>query len=789
MSYLGTRLDFYTLPFNLRGKNWIFDNWGRYINSLTPDLRIDDFQFLRVDSLSLKIKVNLNQIYSSCKAGYNFNYLKVTLGFTQSTYAYYFYKITKITQLAEYTIELDLELDVLNTYERTDRDSSLPASQNAYQLSDKSVILREHKSRLNNVISNYSERNIDKYSEGIDTILFKKKEQDICFERTSHTPYIDVQNTWYLVYMNNNDPVSNSSDTQSKYVNPVRLFIASDLGYRLNISGIASAQRISADSLSMYWSGAEELLFIRNTDMGTARINITWQGVTYTLVPTTTNYGNNEFSMIMFRRQNNTDTYFTAYGYKFLNNDDTSANAQITNLGTGAYFDILYCDYCLIAKAVLFNDPSNYSLMYGAVSNNTTIFTYSIGSDNQYSINDTGGIFSNINLTDPKLIKIIALPYSPLDELNGKFETNITTLPPNMIYNTTYRMLEFSEINDIYFNYQKSLLSSADNPLEEKYVDFTGRTISISDNRDITLESKLFHSDYYLPKFVYDSFTFNFQLELCIASHDPFRIDYVVSKNVTSKFMFRFATYITDGYDTQDYNNILIIERNNEVTLYTNEYMNYMRLGYKFDTKSMEKQNVSNWVGVALSSIGAVASFISSIYTGGAGIVAGVSLLTTATGGTIRAVQSAQQNDRNLAQKQLQLQAQSTSVSSSSDLDLLKAYSGNVAKICYYGLSDVMKQALFDYFYYNGYATRRYLNNNLYECERINFNFVQAEIEIYNNNRINSEHLEKIKQCYKDGVTIFHYYRNGYYTNDSTPYEYKQIYENWEKDFYDDYNS
>ena len=396
----------------------------------------------------------------------------------------------------------------------------------------------------------------------------------------------------------------------------------------------------------------------------------------------------------------------------------------------------------------------------------------------------------NENCTVPftKLIKIVCIPYPPLREFINSHTTagKITAYPQNMIWNDTYELFEFADIQEVYLNYSKII---KENPLKEKVIDMHTLTLTRKDNKDKIYESKLYHSDYYLPKFVYDSFSFTFQLELLSAYYNDFSLNYVISKNVTSKFMFTFESYYTANYEIQDYNNVLIVERNNEVTLFTNAYMNYMKLGYKFDEKNMNKQNVSNWVGVALSTIGAVASFVSSIYTGGAGVVAGVSLMTTATGGTIRAVQQAQQNDRNLAQKQLQLQAQATSISGASDLDLLKAYSQNVAKICYYGLSDEMSEALYNLFYYNGYATRRYFNDTLYTSERINFNFIQAEIEIYGSNRINEEHLEAIRQKWKEGVTIFHYYHEGFYQNDTTPYEYKQIYENWEKDLFNDVNN
>ena len=209
-----------------------------------------------------------------------------------------------------------------------------------------------------------------------------------------------------------------------------------------------------------------------------------------------------------------------------------------------------------------------------------------------------------------------------------------------------------------------------------------------------------------------------------------------------------------------------------------------MRLGYQFDTKSMERQNQQNILSTALATTGAVASFISSIWTGGAGIVAGVSLGTTAIGGSVRAIQTAQQNDRNLMQKQLQLQNQSTSVSTASDLDLLKEYSGNKAKDVLYGVSDIMSQALYDLFYYNGYATNENAGDSYHLWDMTHsrqlFNFIQGDI-ILRRALINKDISDEIVNKWKQGVFFIHYKLFGSYDSGFSCWTSPESeYENWE---------
>ena len=101
----------YKLPQNILGKNNQYDSWYTYLGTYTTPnkLVISDFQYLKID-LELTIKISMAQ--ANVPYAFEYNYLQVT----QDSKNYYFL-IKKVKQLAKETLELELHMDVLNTYQ------------------------------------------------------------------------------------------------------------------------------------------------------------------------------------------------------------------------------------------------------------------------------------------------------------------------------------------------------------------------------------------------------------------------------------------------------------------------------------------------------------------------------------------------------------------------------------------------------------------------------------------------------------------------------------------------
>ena len=104
---------------------------------------------------------------------------------------------------------------------------------------------------------------------------------------------------------------------------------------------------------------------------------------------------------------------------------------------------------------------------------------------------------------------------------------------------------------------------------------------------------------------------------------------------------------------------------------------------------------------------------------------------------------------------------QSSSVTGTNDIDLLRAYSGNKAKLVKYDMNDGMKEAVYNLFYYCGYScNKRYSEVDNFHT-RVNFNFIQGELIIEQAN-FDKDIQDEIVKKWKEGFTIIWKYNSSY---------------------------
>lgn len=391
-------------------------------------------------------------------------------------------------------------------------------------------------------------------------------------------------------------------------------------------------------------------------------------------------------------------------------------------------------------------------------------------------------------LTNPKFIKAFAFPYPVLSGLNNYYISGgkyYISIPRNCTWDPDDECITFTRAQASQFLYQ--LHFWVDNPFNVLNIHKTySNKPAKGQLRNIEYESKLYHSDYYQPKFVYDSFSFPFSLELVneeayYESSAPFQlldnfdVTYVVSTNIQSKFAFIFDDYILKK-STQDYDNILTIERNNEKALFNNDYLTYIKSGgYSYDQKKIQDQNITSGITSGITLAAAIGSIIAGASSAGAGglgvpmLIGGIMGLAGAGAGIVKNIFTAQEQDAALAQKINQLKLQSTTLNGNEDIDILQAISRNRPKIVRYEVSDRMKNAMWDLFHYCGYATNE--QKVPHTDTRLYFNFIQADI-IYDDYNFNDDIAEDIKNRWAQGVTFFHKVDGGY--------DIDQIYENFE---------
>ena len=393
---------------------------------------------------------------------------------------------------------------------------------------------------------------------------------------------------------------------------------------------------------------------------------------------------------------------------------------------------------------------------------------------------------SNIDKSLSENIKIINIPYAPtpIEVDNGTYSFDSCWK-----YDSTMQQMKLIDFTK---RFKNTIETDVDSPLLPFEVYDRFEDLDDSELRKHK-DSKLFHSDYYRPKFVYDSFSRIFPLEqidfnesfykLSIRGElEKFKFDFVMSRNIVSKFLFKFDfEYL---HSNEDYPNIVAVSRNNEEVLYSSQYLDYIRTGYNYDLKSKERQEQASTATLGLSILGLVATGAIGIATGnpiavGGAVASGIGIATS----TINLVKTTAQNEENIQRKLAETQRQAVSVLNADDYDLLYEYSNNKSKMCLYKVSNNLEKVLDDLFYYVGYSVNEQIIPNI--NSRIWFNFVQASLIIEESSNLTTEIENDIKEKFEQGVTFLHPVAR--YNPFRFEFDFTQTHENWEtKLFYKD---
>lgn len=677
------------------------DDLELYLNSLTALFKTD-FQFVK-HQLKLSIVINMSQ-YGLAYNMYNLNYIKITnqtdsLGVAFPVY--YFIVNKKWTSMEAVTFEL--EMDTLNTFTEAN---------NSFEWDKKTKINRQHKDRYYRVGTEIFPI-IDKLSEDINPILFLQHS----------TPVIaDFNTDWYLIYMNKNNPTPQDTD------NPVNCFLcASDeINIRPNQPVVVGRiyPNMLVDNKYYYYDVSTPMSFELS------------DGTTISF----TNFDNLVFYAINGK-------LVISKVHRYVSVQPPYVAAEVTQY---------ISDYLKI--------PSNITCGYTSVLDLSLTLPQFDGNTTFYSGNYptlTLSKISDIDRTDSKIIKIIKLPYAPS---SFTFNDDVMDYPTDWIYESivqnglTKNLLQLKNLdikfkNRITFNNSPlALLNAIENtePLSQ---------IAAKDNGtdDDIEETKLLHSEFYNETFVYDTFRFTYQMEYAYSLSgyvESMFIDFIVTSTMNSKFMFQFIDYDTPGYGTSDYNNILVIARNNELPLYNSAYLNYIRNGFNYDVKTKERNEASTWLGVGLTFLGAGASALSSVFTGGIGIAGAIGLATSGVAQIANAINTTQQADQNLKQKLEQYRNQAVSVSGSDDVDLMSKYCENRLQKITYSPSSEMLNLIEKLFYYSGYKENAFGVPNL--NTRYWFNFIMCDLVMKSTSNLTEEIKQDLINKYALGVTIFH---------------------------------
>lgn len=798
-----------------KSKNWAIDgDMEMYLEYHAKKIfTIPDIQYIKDITLNLTLKLALDQYYTQPQSyqGESLRYAKLIIPNNANRKTTYYYFIDSYEWRGEKTVSLTMSMDTLNTFKFWTNESSY---------TDRTELIREHKSRFGQIITDEGNgkytifRKVDEISEGITPVLYKTNEEIVK----------DINNdlNWYLIYFTYQ--LQNQGDNF-----PLRIALVPDQEIMTNITGVKYPV-LTPDNwptgphgLTDIWVSTVRKEY--TTASGEKKYTTPWPNydgyrsisISYTLNDGTT--GNYEapyktaekgFKIGIDRSKNLMQIWswtLSSEDYKY---SEVPNELSIKNVASIAFIEFGENPVYFFHKGLTNDKPGIpadgiYNPIY------PESFKYKLKS------------IDDIDRTDLHLNKIIKCPYCPLQVTVSK-RTDGTwdiSLPEGVkLFAGGEYPGEYSNFdNTIGFENPKNIPQFQNNITTNSYPTDQMRTLIDTKitTRDDTNESKLLHSDFYQKKLVYDSFNYIYNFENIIdADNDPLRIKMTTSNAMNSRFLLQIQNVMLKK-STQDYDNIMVISRNNEYPIYTSDYLNYLKTGYNYDVKNKNLQNFLSIVGMG-TSVGnsiintAIASGLRTTKAGtppkqyydkGDGWTginlnfeselrnynrnvalnrnlpfAGLSLSILST--LVSGIGQIVSNEWQFQQKQIQAVNQGATISASDDISLCDEYTEGKAKMCTYSSSDDAKKLIADLFYYCGYNCNN-LRGKPDMHNRQTFNYIQCNPEftgdVLQKENIQSPLLDDIKAKLATGVTLFHP------LDDEAPgglYDFTQEKENWE---------
>ena len=399
------------------------------------------------------------------------------------------------------------------------------------------------------------------------------------------------------------------------------------------------------------------------------------------------------------------------------------------------------------------------------------------------------------SFTDSETFKVIELPYNvlPIHYVDTRYIHNDWAIQPLPDGNYMYFEADDGEIISIEPAVNLTLFDyvnvSINFPLsyykEHNILDLLGEkkiydyemfsklrtTINPTDRtlHSSTYETKLKNSNFYKTKFAYDSFSLEIKYEnLEYTGTDDLEIKFRPSMfDSIGLFSFNFEDFnlISD----EDYN-VLVYKRKNEVPLFNDAYLNYMRNGYNYDVKAKNLSLASNLIGGA-SSIGTGVALGSMGNTMGSakGIIGGSSSIVNAGFEYLN-------KDNQIFRNQKEAMAKGISISGVDDLELFHTYGIDGKLLVYqYHLDDEAFSQLYNLFRLKGYNTNQYKVPDV-ESRR-NYNYLECVPDfkyIYDSRLIN--YKNSLISKFNEGVYFIHQCEH----DGDIEYDFYMKYENWE---------
>lgn len=713
-------------------RNWLMKASGDFNTDflshyLTSSL--DKFNYIKHD-LNISVKIPVDKNGFDVNAVYNY----MSIMNEGDEYPRYYFIINR-TILSDKTVRFDLYMDTISTF------------WNYFEFTDRCHVQRKMFDRFYKrdyyTATVTMLRDINKTPEGINPSFEFKSAKEIQMD--------PIDTNWYLIYKTPDDVASDIN-------NPLDVLLCADekLPVTIQQEGPVIELALTPNYYYYFWNEDTPQGQIQDLDpLGTVE---SAQG---TLI-----------MYVAWCTSNNPSVVNIARVYQHVDGILQNINAVGSTTGKIKLNKV---------AAYRIGPALNYSPFYVQTLEKTYVNSGTSGSTNVMS-------YSEVNRTDQRLVKIIKLPYCPVactidDDGQYSFGDN---------WNLKSGLVKFKY--DIEFdNTREGKLRFYD------YLTYTIPSDSSSEprqytERDMEAESKLYNSEFYNFNIRYaDTYTtinleqFKF-LNGNAGSPNP-TLTFKATNTVNSNFAFGI-NLVTDKSMATDYwyepsnlyENYLFINRNNEMPIYNNAWIDYVNSGnYETDRTNFSLASAQRWIslgssigtnilGVAISSIGGG--------VGTAGVGAGIGIGSSLINSILAQVEAS----NTLEQKRRDLQLQATSVRGSTDVDLMSWYSGNKLVLNINEPDEVIKSKLYDLFYYCGYKTDSMEKPNF--TTRWWFDYLEftPDFDIESDGAYYAKYApyvdDIVKRCEK-GLTIFHDHRNPDGDWDHK-WQISQTLENWE---------
>lgn len=808
-------------PFPLQeDKNWVVDDIEEMLSHYLL-LTYNNFQRQK-NKLALTIKVDMSQAdivngltIGSAQTLRYIRYCKIKNS-DDDTPFYYF--VTDMNVKSMKSVQLVLVMDTLNTC------MTSVAGYRQLQFDNKTNVSRQHIDRywknwkIEGTDKDYYLRYISNIGNDINPTLYRMNLEKKVLDYLQ--PGDIGKNSWYLVYRTDFNP---DDVEKAKQGNPIDCYLIND--DKLKYQEATGSYSLSIDEFKSNKGVFNTLGFVKSEgNTGTFSID----GVSYDM-------SNYDYIYIRIQGEGGTEMFRIIAGSGTNTQTAIPVNSSSNIIFSGDWSKGHFVDTTFSTTTNKYEPSNVYEAMYKIQNSNKILNIASFGEG--YTIG-----FKELDRTDSRLVKVICIPYSPMSytiDSNGVF-----TPSADWVLGTDYdiknHMIHIIDLNKVL----KCDLTTnlPNNDIGATYSDLLHPIY----HGDITLtqtrlndESQLYHSEFYMKKYFYDNFQYTVKLENVIYSPAVWKrvnfnniyLDYQVSNGIKSAFMFTIkhpdqATRIK--YEQEDYERLIYVNRNNEVSTYDNAYLNYIRTGYNYDVKNKNRNQRLALLGMftgfsgSLLSAGTTGAILGSkkqeyqnalatqnqyiedtllndidiskprTYTRTAQDVAMSNMVASARAGwsasktsalatgvglgmnvvnnVVSGIANISAQEQQLQQNLKQASMQATTVENADDLDLLKAYNGNKLNVAVYHPEQNMELLLKDLFYYTGIKVS-YQGIPTHNS-RVWFDFLQCSPVWKCTFTWDNAIISDLNSKFATGVTYFHKKNN--------KYDFDQELENWE---------